>query len=715
MKEKFEFQKQSFRDLIRKEYLKAALIPILIIEMMLLVLYFGINHYKNLKTRNTLLSEARVNLQEISMREAEKINQQLSRISALALILQKENQRFFENPNKFPLPSTEPVLKVAPNGSMYKENNNGGSSIYYSNFIPFTSESFKKARITEAMDPLFKAVCEADSNIVAVYFNSWDNMNRYYPFIEKTYEQFEPGMRITEFNFYYEANEIHNPNRGVVWTDAYLDPAGQGWMASCLVPIYKGDFLEGVTGIDVTVERFIANILRLKLPWEGIPILVDRNKGILAMPPQAEKIFGLVELKGHDYRETIKHDTYKPDEYNLLKNPNISQDFKNFVNSDANLTEIQFGNQVYLITRNLIPETGWEFYSFVDENILFHPIYKLHELGTVLGVLALIFLILFYIPFFIALLKRSDAIAHKIISPLEYLIQATTEVSQKVKQVDLKPVGIEEIDRLSGNFNLMTEELKAMYDRLEEKVDEAVRQIRERDHMLIKQSRQAAMGEMIGNIAHQWRQPLNSIAVMIQNLEDAYVYGEMDDTYLREKIRRIMEIINFMSRTIDDFRYFFKPDKEKVEFNLRWSIEQTLNFVSSALVNNNIQLTKDLDEDIVVEGYPSEFSQVILNIVNNAKEVLIERAIKNPEIQITLHKKDNYAWVTIADNAGGIDPSIMEKIFEPYFTTKEMGTGLGLYMSKMIIESNMKGRLWVSKGERGAAFHIELPLINNNA
>lgn len=712
MRKRNQVREQSFRELIRREYFKAALIPILIIELMLLVLYFGINHYKNIKTRDTLLQEAKINLQEISKREAQKIDQQLSRISALARILQKENERFFSNPEKFPLPAGEPILKVAPNGSMYKENNNGGSSIYYSNLIPFTAESFRKARLSEALDPLFKAVHEADSNIVAVYINTWDNMNRYYPFIDKTYEQFEPQMDITAFNFYYGADAKHNPLRKVVWTDAYLDPAGQGWMASCLVPIYKGDFLEGVTGIDVTVERFVQNILKLKLPWEGVPLLVDRTKGILAMPPEAEKIFGLVELKSHQYNETIKHDTYKPDDYNLLKNPNIPEEFKKFVKSDEQLTEIALGNKTYLITRNKIPETGWELYAFVNEEILFAPIYKLHKWGTILGIAALVFLILFYIPFFIALLKRSDVIAARIISPLEYLIQATTEISQKVKQVDLKPVGIEEIDRLSGNFNQMTEELKAMYDRLEEKVDEAVRQLRERDHLLIKQSRQAAMGEMVGNIAHQWRQPLNSIAVMIQNLEDAYFYGEVNETYLREKIGRIMEIINFMSRTIDDFRYFFKPDKEKLQFSLSQTIEQALNFVSSTLLHNNISLEKNLVEGIYTEGYPNEFAQVILNIVNNAKEILLERKVSNPEIRITLSQVDGYAVVTIADNGGGVAPDVIDKIFEPYFTTKEMGTGLGLYMSKTIIESNMNGRLKVANDEWGAVFTIELPLTS---
>ncbi len=700
--------KDSFRTIIRREYIKAALIPIMIIEVMLLILYFSINFYKDNKAKETLLKEAKVNLSEISKLETEKINLELKQISQFARILQSENQRFFEQPDRYPLPAEPPILKIAANGSMYKENDNGGSSIYYSNLIPFTSKSFTKAIQTEALDPLFKEIKELDSNIVAVYLNTYDNMNRYYPFIEKTYEQFEPGLNIPSFNFYYEADAIHNPSRGVVWTEAYLDPAGKGWMASCIVPIYNGDFLEGVAGIDITIENFIKHILRLKIPWEGMAFLVSKTGDILAMPPKVEQIIGISELKSHTYAETVKKNTFKPESFNLLKNPETSQIFKDFLHSKEFLEESQIKGHDFLLSKYPVEETGWLMVTMVDKDILYAPIYSLHKLGILLGIIAIFFLILFYAAFFIFLTKRAKKVANDLSSPLDYVIITTSTIISDKPPTLLNPVGIIEIDHLLENFNRMMQKLRSVYDEQEMKIAEGVRQLREKDHMLITQSRQAAMGEMIGNIAHQWRQPLTSIAMMIQNIQDAAKYGELDKKYLDEKIKRIMEVISYMSKTIDDFRNFFKPSNGKQAFNICDTLDYALSFIRPSFVHNNILIETQCDKNVVLEGYPNEFAQVLLNILNNAKEVLVERGIGQPRVYIHLKKTFDKITLAIGDNGGGIDPDILDKIFEPYFTTKEMGTGLGLYMSKMIIEKNMNGKLYAQNTSDGTEFIIEL-------
>lgn len=698
----------SFRKLIKKEYVRAALIPIIIIEIMLLLLYFGINHYKNIKTRDTLLEEAKINLSEISKREAEKIDVQLAQVSNYARLLQRENQRFFSNPSVFNLPAAPPVLKVAPNGTMYKVNNNGGGSIYYSDFIPFTEASYRKARETEAFDPLYKAVVDLDPNVVAVYINTWDNMNRYYPFIDSAFFYIEPGLDVSKFNFYYLADSVNNPSRGVVWTDAYLDPAGQGWLASCIVPVYHGDFLEGVTGIDITIEMFIKNILQMQIPWEGSPMLVDEKGVVLAMPPRVEDILGLIELKTHDYAETVKQDTYKPDDYNLMKNEKIPESFREFMNSDKELMEINLNGKLFLVSKSKVKETGWHFLTLVDEDVLFAPALRLHRLGTTLGYFAILFLVLFYIPFFAFLIRKAENTSTKIISPLQYLLDATARVTRQITRSRLEPVGIEEIDTLSANFNRMTDELKVIYDKLESRIEEGIQEIREKDHMLIKQSRQAAMGEMIGNIAHQWRQPLNSIAVSIQNLEDAYRYGELNDEYLKDRIAKMMELIQYMSQTIDDFRYFFKPNKEKQEFGLQQVLNLAISFVQNTLDAKGIRCRREFLADAELEGYPNDFTQVILNILNNAKEALVERNVSNPYVYIRVTRDENIVTITIGDNAGGAPPEVLDRIFEPYFTTKEMGTGLGLYMSKTIVEKNMEGQLTAANTDEGFEVTIRL-------
>ncbi len=698
----------SFKSLIKKEFVRSALIPIIIIEIMLLILYFSINSYKNIRTKNTLLSEARESLNEITLRESQKINYQFMQVSNVARVLQSENERFFKNPTSFKLPGQPPVMKIAENGTMYKENNDGGGSIYYSGLNAFTPYHYNKAAATEAFDPLYKVFTDIDPNIVAIYFNSFDNLNRYYPFIDKTYEQYPANMRITDYNFYYEADSMHNPSRGVVWTDAYLDPAGMGWMASCIVPVYNGNFLEGVTGIDITVEKFITNILAMKLPWQGSPFLIDEHGVILAMPKSVQELLGMNELTRHDYKETIKQTTYKPDDFNLLKNKNIPTGLKDFFTSGRNLTELKIGGKVFLISQQVAEETGWRLYTLVDEDVVFASIYKLNRQSNILGYIAIAFLFLFYIPFFLYLIKKSEMIASRITAPVNYLLEATEKMTQKITLAKIEPVGVTEVDELSQNFNKMTDELKVMYESLEKKVEEGIHQLRERDHMLIKQSRQAAMGEMIQNIAHQWRQPLNSIGVIIQNIEDAFEYNELTHEYLEEKIARVMGMITYMSRTIDDFRNFFKPNKEKQNFKLSDSLNQVISLVDGSFKNNNIKLSSIVEHDVSVFGFENEFSQVLLNILNNAKEIIIERKIAEGWVSVRIAEENARPVICISDNGGGIQKGLEEKIFEPYFTSRSMGTGLGLYMAKTIVETSMEGRLSVKNTDAGASFEIIL-------
>lgn len=696
----------SFKQLIKKEFVRSALIPIIIIELMLLILYFSINAYKTYRTRITLLQEVKLNIGEIASREAGNINMELSKISGYANLIRRENERFFKDPSKFTMPDVKPVLKVAPNGTMYKENNNGGGSIYYSGLNKFGTEQFKKAEMTEAFDPLFKAVVDIDSNAVAVYINTWDNMNRYYPFIDKTYEQYMPNMDITSYNFYYLADAKHNPSRQVVWTDAYLDPAGMGWMASCIIPVYKENFLEGVVGIDVTIEKFTQNILALKIPWQGSAFLVDDAGTILAMPESVEKLLGLSELKKHIYNNAIKENTYKPEDFNLLKNSSIPDGLKAMVKEDRAIEEVILGGHHYIVSQNRIKETGWRFLTIIDKEVVLDPVNQLTYQSNMLGYGAILFLVLFYLPFFIYLIRKAESISGKISSPIEYLIDTTRDISRKFQSTNLEHVGLLELDELADNFNLMTKKLNEVYQQQEDKISEGVKQLREKDHMIIKQSRQAAMGEMIGNIAHQWRQPLNSIGVIVQNIEDAYNYDELTKEYMVEKINNVMTLLSYMSHTIDDFRNFFKPDKEKQSFSIAESVKNSLSFMDANFSHNNIKVEVEVVEDIKIWGYPNEYAQVLLNILNNARDIIKEREIKNGEITIRVNASYSRSVVEIEDNGGGIKPDVIEKIFEPYFTTKEMGTGLGLYMSKMIVEKNMGGELKVENRGNGAVFTL---------
>jgi PAS domain S-box-containing protein len=249
---------------------------------------------------------------------------------------------------------------------------------------------------------------------------------------------------------------------------------------------------------------------------------------------------------------------------------------------------------------------------------------------------------------------------------------------------------------------------------LEKRVEDAISELRKKDQILISQGRQAAMGEMIGNIAHQWRQPLNTLGLIVQELGMTYGREGFTKESLDYNVDKSMRLINNMSKTIDDFRNYFKPDKEKRLFNVNQAVLKTLSLVEPILKNLNIDSVVILSDDTDINGYANEYSQVLLNIIFNCKDAFevnnIDKQEVTTNITITVSKEDNKSVVTVADNAGGIPEDIIDKIFDPYFTTKgpDKGTGIGLYMAKTIIEKNMGGSLTVRNTADGAEFRIEV-------
>jgi C4-dicarboxylate-specific signal transduction histidine kinase len=235
-------------------------------------------------------------------------------------------------------------------------------------------------------------------------------------------------------------------------------------------------------------------------------------------------------------------------------------------------------------------------------------------------------------------------------------------------------------------------------------------ELREKERLLILQSRQAAMGEMINNIAHQWRQPLNNMSLTVQILREIYHDGECSDEYMEDSVNQIMRLIQHMSQTIDDFRNFFRPDREMRPFNLKEKVCKILVLVNDSFKVNNIAVDMEAEEDLFITGYPNEYCQVLLNILNNARDALIERTVASPRITIHLFREDNKIVATISDNAGGIPATIINRIFEPYFTTKdvEQGTGIGLYIAKAIIEKRFNGKISAQNKDQGAEFRIEV-------
>ena len=276
----------------------------------------------------------------------------------------------------------------------------------------------------------------------------------------------------------------------------------------------------------------------------------------------------------------------------------------------------------------------------------------------------------------------------------------------KVDGLDMLHVSWKDIDAEKK----MQIQLVELNDSLEQKVKKALDEAREKDKQLLQQSRHAQMGEMISMIAHQWRQPLAAISATSTAIILKVKLKRLDDELAIELAQKISDFSQHLSSTINDFREFFKTNKEKNEINTTEMIKDVLKIVETSIVNKNIELTKDFQTDEKVNTYPNELKQVILNLIKNAEDILLEKEIENPHIEIKTYKKQDNVIIEISDNAGGVPENIIDKIFDPYFSTKTKkdGTGLGLYMSKTIIEEHCGGKLSVENSKNGAVFKIEI-------
>ncbi|MCJ7764685.1 MAG: cache domain-containing protein [Thiovulaceae bacterium] len=245
---------------------------------------------------------------------------------------------------------------------------------------------------------------------------------------------------------------------------------------------------------------------------------------------------------------------------------------------------------------------------------------------------------------------------------------------------------------------------------LEDRVEAEVRAHREKEKMLIQQSKMAAMGDMISMIAHQWRQPLNQMSYLLMNIEAAYEYKELTPPYMEKKVKEGTKLLEYMSHTIDDFKNFFKPDKERSQEQISEVLEHTIGFIKKSLDSLNIVLEVNVRSEASLMLYRNELMQVFLNILTNAKDALVETEPAEPKIEISIDADEVSVSIEICDNGGGVDDAIMTKIFEPYFSTKgaKSGSGLGLYMSKTIVEEHLNGKLTVYNTEAGACFVVRL-------
>ncbi|MFA6175762.1 MAG: ATP-binding protein [Phycisphaerae bacterium] len=697
---------------ISNRFFRAALAPLFVIEIALIVLYFSINAYNDNQTKGTLQTISKSHLQEIATDQADKISEQLSSVTSLGHVLQEETERFFKTPESFPVPVEPSVFDFASNGVYYKLNNNGGSSLFYAALFPIGDEEKKKAKESEALDHIYRHLYESNKNIVAIYFNTFDSMNRYYPFIEDCYKQFPRDMNIPEYNFYYLADANHNPDRKVVWTEAYLDPAGKGWMMSCIVPVYKGDFLEGVAGIDITIDKFINNIIRLKLPWDAKAFLVDSRGTIMAMPTEVERVFGLTELHKYVYAGQVQQDTFKPEEFNLLasKIPGMAQTVSSLMKKQNNVEDVVINSAPYFLSQATVAETDWKLFVLADKNKILAPALRLEKNSQRIGFMAIGVMILFYWLYFVYLFRNTGRMSAQLAKPIVAIVEASSRLARGDYNTQLADCGVEELDVLSSSFETMAQELQHLYADLESRVDERTAQL-------------AATNDELKNFvyiaSHDLREPLRKISAfgnMVQKSLAGKITG--DDA---ENIGFMIDGANRMTQMIEGLLAYSRVSAKAQSaetVNLNDIVKQLRELELSVLLeekHTTIDIPQPLPE---VDIDPVQIRQLMQNLIANG----MKYQAKGNVPQITLTSKpaaDGMVRIEITDNGIGIKPEFQQAIFimfkRLHSKNEYEGTGIGLAVCKKIVERH-GGQIGVeSEPDKGSTFWFTLPVAKKPA
>jgi signal transduction histidine kinase len=480
MKQEINNQKVTLFQWIWRSYFKTSLIPLLIVEIALITTYFLSNQFANKENIKTVVQVAEQELSHLAQRESSGIHHQLDAIVRATEYLQNYSTDVMSGKN---LLQRDDATRFATSkdGVFYTTKDNGGSALFYSGFVPIGKAEKEKAFKSAALDPALKAVKQSFPLVAQSYINTHDSLNRIYPYFD-VISQYPAKMDIPSYNFYYEADAKHNPSHGTVWTDAYIDPAGQGWMTTCSAPVYNDDFLEGVVGIDITIKTIVDEVKALQIPWGGYGVLIDKSGTILALPSVGENDWHIKNMTASDYSDAIKQDTFRTEDYNLyLKKPDIAMTIKD----KSNGVEYTTLSEKTILAWATVPSTGWKLLIVVPTETIFEPSNSLSARLNTIAWLMISGMLVFYTIFFTMLYRQSKKMSVSLSEPLKEMDEIVSDIAEGrhisstheffVKELDSTASGILEMgtqletakearELAATELNKRTEQLQIVFD-----------------------------------------------------------------------------------------------------------------------------------------------------------------------------------------------------------------------------------------------------------
>ncbi|MFV0448813.1 MAG: ATP-binding protein [Vibrio sp.] len=697
----------SVQSWVWRSMVKTGIIPLVLVELVLVAIYLISNHFISSDNMSYIRSQVDNELDFATAMESDVVRERINSISRLAEIYRNETQRVLaEDIDADNIDMSN--LAFSDNGVLHTKEDKGGSASFYSAYTANKQKDVDKIFKLAKLDPLMKQIKSSDPFIAAVYFNSWDSYNHIYPWFQ-TIDQYPADMNIPQYNFYYLATDKYNPERKVVWTDVYIDPAGQGWMASAIAPVYNGDKLEGVIGLDITVDTIVTNIQNLTVPWNGYAILISSEGSIMALPPKGEKDLNIKELRHHVYEGAVTQEVFKPEDFNLFKRVDTASLQRQFKGQNQGLTKLVLNNENKLISWGTIPETNWKVLFVVDENEMYQKSMALKDKYQSIGYIMILGLISFYILFLAFTWLVSKRMSEVIAAPLSQIRNMFYKMSTGNFDISHEKFDLKELDdtanatiRMGHKLGKLTNELKTAKVEAEEA--------------------NIAKSQFISNISHEIRTPMNSILALSDML-----LAKTSNSDQKDSLTRIKKSGEHLLLVINDVLDLSKIESGRLQ--IEW-----IPFTIYAIAQDVYELfetkvsAKRLGFDVNVEenipsliGDPLRIKQVLLNFVSNAVKFTSRGEIT---VNITMRPTlPNVMKLRIEVNDTGIGLTSEEQlpIFESFqqadasTTRKYGGTGLGLTISRSIAQL-MGGEIGVEscKGE-GSTFWFEVALqVNTN-
>jgi len=431
------------RQWIWRAFVRSALIPLVLVETALIAIYLLTNNAIRDAQVEHLRETALNDLQAAVSLESRLISEQLSQVSSLTQLYRNLTAQTLQSE----APQQTPNLALSDDGVRYSPSDDGGAAVFYSNATAPERHDLQKIARLRQLEPLMKEIEARNPLVASLYFNSWDSFNHIYPWFF-TLDQYPADMDIPKYNFYYLADAKHNPSRGVVWTDVYLDPAGHGWMMSATAPVYHGDFLEGVVGIDITVSGILEQIGQVQVPWGGYAMLVSDDLSIMALPEPGEADFGLAELTEHSYLDAIRREVFKPEDFQLDRRPETAELAAAISGASSGVQQVMLGGRPQLVAWTTVAQTGWHLLAVVDEAAVFRQTNALASRYQQIGYLLIAGLVLFYIGFFALMWLRARQLSGALLTPIAGISRMLGEIGVGRWQPQPAQSQIRELDEM---------------------------------------------------------------------------------------------------------------------------------------------------------------------------------------------------------------------------------------------------------------------------